>query len=190
MNDTDKLVEQIEVWELDYRYGEPRREALDIRAGRGRWVIHLDAPCLQAPERISILIAGLAPQLPELSADLLAFDHALLMAPDEALKLTAQLIGKLRTLEAARDLPANRPTPRPDKPVRGRRPADESVGSALIVKQKHPEWSDARIAKEVGCSGGTLSKSKLWRSGRNTVGRGGVIRHGSKDDGTIEALDG
>jgi hypothetical protein len=80
--------------------------------------------------------------------------------------------------------------PEPPTPQRGRRQTSEqSVTAALAVKAQHPEWSDVKIARKVGCAPCTLSASELWRAGRNTVRRGGTVRRGSKDkDGDIEAV--
>jgi hypothetical protein len=40
---------------------------------------------------------------------------------------------------------------------------------ALVLLFRHPDWTDKKIASEVGCSGSYLSQQPMWRAARTSI---------------------
>ncbi len=52
------------------------------------------------------------------------------------------------------------------------------LAKAIGVLSQHPDWSDRRIAKEVGCTGTYLSNQPKWRAARKAIkGIGQEVQH-------------
>ncbi len=66
----------------------------------------------------------------------------------------------------------------------------DPVATALGVLSKHPNWSQNKIAKEVGVSASTLSRSRMFKIGKATANNVDRIHRGNKPkDGVVEAVD-
>jgi hypothetical protein len=64
----------------------------------------------------------------------------------------------------------------------------------MLTVRDHPDWTDGRVAKEVGCAGSTLSRSAQYqraaavaRGTTDSVTRGHMVRN---RDGTNEQAEG
>ena len=80
------------------------------------------------------------------------------------------------------------------------KPSDQSPGklvwlaNAMLLVKEHPEWSDTKIARTVGKSPSTLSRStefqtaaNMARGAKSDIGKGAVTINGKSRD--IEAYD-
>lgn len=67
-------------------------------------------------------------------------------------------------------------------PAIARRPRREWLGSALFVVKDHPEWPDAKVAREVGISRSQLSRAPEYkRAARLARDQGGTPKRGHRD---------
>jgi len=81
--------------------------------------------------------------------------------------------------------------PKAKEPAESTAPIDRSdrEAKAVVLLQKHPEWSDRAVAKEVGCSPSTLSRSALYQKAKQ-LKRGTPPPRGWKNaNGDIDTLD-
>jgi hypothetical protein len=98
-----------------------------------------------------------------------------------------------RTLEAseAGDLDREATSKQRSSTAQPKRGKGQWLGEALILLRDHPEWTDARIARECGVDRSRLSRSKEFKKAAGLArGRKADLPRGEKTaDGRLEAFD-